>query len=103
MRRVVVTGLGLVTPLASGVRASWGRLVKGESGIGMMEGFDTSDLPCKIAGHIPRGHNEGGGATDFYNPDDWFEPKDQRKVDHFIPYAIAASSEALDDAGEAGR
>ncbi|MDJ0950601.1 MAG: beta-ketoacyl-ACP synthase II [Alphaproteobacteria bacterium] len=99
MRRVVVTGIGLVTPLACGVKASWSRLINGESGIRTIEDFDVSDLPCKIAGRVPRGHNEGGGTTDLFDPDAYLEPKEQRKVDTFIPFAIAASDEAIADAG----
>ncbi|WP_026595873.1 beta-ketoacyl-ACP synthase II [Methyloferula stellata] len=94
MRRVVVTGLGMVSPLASGVEASWSRLIAGQSGAGPIHGFETSDLPCRIAMHVPRG--DGSDAT--FNPDQWMEPKEQRKVDDFILYAIAAATQALDDA-----
>jgi len=94
MRRVVVTGLGMVTPLASGVEPTWQRLLAGESGIGRIEGFEVSDLPCKIAGQIPRG--EGSDGT--FNADQWMEPKEQRKVDDFILFAMAAAKQALDDA-----
>ena len=94
MRRVVVTGLGMVSPLACGVEPTWQRLIAGESGIGRIEGFEISDLPCKIAGQIPRG--EGSNGT--FNADQWMEPKEQRKVDDFILYAMAAATQALDDA-----
>jgi 3-oxoacyl-[acyl-carrier-protein] synthase II len=94
MRRVVVTGLGLVTPLASGVEPTWQRLLAGESGIKRIEKFDVSDIPCKIAGQIPR----GDGADGTFNPDDWMEPKEQRKVDNFIVYAMGAATQALNDA-----
>jgi len=94
MRRVVVTGLGMVSPLACGVEPTWQRLIAGESGIGRIEGFEISDLPCKIAGQIPRG--EGSNGT--FNADQWMEPKEQRKVDDFISYAMAAATQALDDA-----
>jgi 3-oxoacyl-[acyl-carrier-protein] synthase II len=94
MRRVVVTGLGVVTPLASGVEPTWQRLIAGESGIGRIEGFEISDLPCKIAGQIPRG--EGSNGT--FNADQWMEPKEQRKVDDFILFGMAAAKQALDDA-----
>ena len=94
MRRVVVTGLGMVSPLACGVEPTWQRLIAGESGIDRIEGFEISDLPCKIAGQIPRG--EGGDGT--FNADQWMEPKEQRKVDDFILYAMAAATQALDDA-----
>jgi 3-oxoacyl-[acyl-carrier-protein] synthase II len=94
MRRVVVTGLGLVTPLACGVEPTWRRLLAGDSGIGHVEKFVVSDLPCKIAGQIPRGN----GADGTFNPDDWMEPKEQRKVDDFILYAMSAAKQALDAA-----
>jgi 3-oxoacyl-[acyl-carrier-protein] synthase II len=94
MRRVVVTGLGMVTPLASGVESTWQRLLAGDSGIGRIERFEVSDLPCKIAGQIPR----GDGADGSFNADQWMEPKEQRKVDEFILFAMAAAKQALDDA-----
>jgi 3-oxoacyl-[acyl-carrier-protein] synthase II len=93
MRRVVVTGLGMVTPLGCGVEINWRRLLEGRSGASKVESFDVSDLACKIACQIPR---EGEGA---YDPDDWMEPKEQRKVDPFIVYAMCAVRQALDDAG----
>jgi len=95
MRRVVVTGLGLVTPLACGIEHTWRRLLAGESGIKRIEKFDVSDLPSKIAGQIPR----GDGSEGTLNPDDWMEPKEQRKVDGFIVYAMVAAAQALNDAG----
>ena len=91
MRRVVVTGLGMVSPLACGVEPTWQRLIAGDSGIDRIEGFEISDLPCKIAGQIPRG--EGGNGT--FNADQWMEPKEQRKVDDFIVFAMAAAAQAL--------
>lgn len=94
MRRVVITGLGLVTPLACGVEESWSRLLAGESGAGRVEEFDVSDQPCQIACRIPR----GDGSNGTLNPDDWMKPKEQRKVDDFIMYGIAAADQALDDA-----
>ncbi len=94
MRRVAVTGLGMVTPLGCGVENTWRRLVAAESGISRVEKFDVSDLACKIAGQIPR----GDGANGTFNPDQWMEPKEQRKVDDFILYAMAAAQQALDDA-----
>jgi 3-oxoacyl-[acyl-carrier-protein] synthase II len=94
MRRVVVTGLGMVTPLACGVDATWQRILNGKSGIRRIEKFDVSDLPCKIAAQIPRGDGTGGS----YNPDQWMEPKEQRKVDEFIVYGLCAARQALDDA-----
>jgi 3-oxoacyl-[acyl-carrier-protein] synthase II len=94
MRRVVVTGLGIVSPLGCGVDATWRRVLDGESGARRVETFDVSDLPCQIACVVPRG--DGANAT--FNPDKWMEPKDQRKVDDFIIYGMAAARQALDDA-----
>jgi len=94
MRRVVVTGLGMVTPLASGVAPTWQRLIAGQSGIKRIENFDVSDIPCRIAGQVPR----GDGSDGTFNPDQWMEPKEQRKVDNFIIYAMGAATQALDDA-----
>ncbi len=94
MRRVVVTGLGLVTPLACGIEQTWQRLLAGESGIKRVESFDVSDLACRIAGQIPR----GDGSDGTFNADDWMEPKEQRKVDDFIIFAMAAATQALNDA-----
>jgi 3-oxoacyl-[acyl-carrier-protein] synthase II len=95
MRRVVVTGMGLVTPLACGVEATWSRILKGKSGARKVEKFDVSDLPCKIACQIPR----GDGSDGTFDADQWMEPKEQRKVDDFIIFAMAAAKMALDDAG----
>ena len=95
MRRVVVTGLGMVTPLGCGVDATWRRLIDGQSGASRIERFDVSDLPCKIGCTIPR----GDGSDGTYNPDQWMEPKEQRKVDEFIVFAMAAATEALEDSG----
>src|SRR6476620_7629289 len=94
MRRVVVTGLGMVTPLACGVEPTWQRLIAGESGIGRIGTFEVSDLPCKIAGQIPRGEGSNGS----FNADQWMEPQEQRKVDDFILFAMEAAKQALDDA-----
>jgi 3-oxoacyl-[acyl-carrier-protein] synthase II len=95
MRRVVITGLGLVTPLACGVEETWSRLLEGKSGAKRIETFDVSDITCQIACVIPR----GDGTNGSFNPDQWMEPKDQRKVDDFIIYAMAAADQALADAG----
>src|SRR6187399_1195650 len=95
MRRVVVTGMGMVTPLACGVEATWARLIAGDSGARKIDTFDVSDITCKIAGMIPY----GDGSHGTYNPDQWMEPKEQRKVDKFIVYAMCAAKQALDDAG----
>lgn len=94
MRRVVITGLGLVSPLASGVELTWSRLLAGQSGARRVTEFDVEDLPCKIACRIP----VGDGSDGTFNPDDWMEPKEQRKVDPFIIYAMAAADQALADA-----
>jgi 3-oxoacyl-[acyl-carrier-protein] synthase II len=95
MRRVVVTGLGMVTPLACGVEPTWQRLLAGKSGVKKIEKFDVSDIACKIAGQVVR----GDGSDGTFNADQWMEPKEQRKVDDFIIYAMGAATQALDDAG----
>lgn len=94
MRRVVVTGLGMVSPLACGVEPTWKRILNGESGARRIETFDVSDLQTKIACNVPR----GDGSNDTFNADQWMEPKDQRKVDDFIIYAMGAATQALNDA-----
>ncbi|WP_024509935.1 beta-ketoacyl-ACP synthase II [Bradyrhizobium sp. ARR65] len=94
MRRVVVTGLGMVSPLGCGVDVTWKRILNSESGARLIESFDVSDLPSKIACSVPR----GDGSDGSFNPDQWMEPKDQRKVDDFIIFAMAAARQALDDA-----
>ena len=94
MRRVVVTGLGMVSPLGCGVEPAWKRILNGESGARTIATFDVADLPCKIACQVPR----GDGSDGTFNPDEWMEPKDQRKVDDFIIFAMAAARQALDDA-----
>ncbi|UWQ51326.1 beta-ketoacyl-ACP synthase II [Leisingera caerulea] len=97
MRRVVVTGLGLVTPLASGVEESWTRLLDGQSGAGPITQFDAeaSGVTTTYACEVPRG--DGSGGT--FNPDDWVAKKDQKKIDDFILYGIAAADMAVRDAG----
>ncbi|MCS5601503.1 MAG: beta-ketoacyl-ACP synthase II, partial [Paracoccus sp.] len=95
MRRVVVTGLGMVTPLASGVEATWQRLLAGTSGAGRITRFDPSDVVTKYACEIPF----GDGSDGTFNPDDWMAPKDRRKVDDFILYGMAAADQAVKDAG----
>ena len=94
MRRVVVTGLGMVTPLACGVEATWQRSYKGTVARAGSKHFDVSDLAAKIACQVPR----GDGSGDTFNPDQWMEPKEQRKVDDFIVFAMCAARQALDDA-----
>ncbi|MGD9803692.1 MAG: beta-ketoacyl-ACP synthase II [Hyphomicrobiaceae bacterium] len=95
MRRVVITGLGLVTPLASGVDATWSALLAGKSGARRITEFEVNDIPCQIACFVPR----GDGSNGSFNADQWMEPKEQRKVDDFIVYAVAAADQALADAG----
>jgi 3-oxoacyl-[acyl-carrier-protein] synthase II len=95
MRRVVVTGLGLVTPLATGVEESWKRLLKGESAATRIEKFDASDLACRVACEVKRG--DGSGRT--FNADHYMEAKEQRRYDEFILYGVAAAKQAMDDAG----
>jgi 3-oxoacyl-[acyl-carrier-protein] synthase II len=95
MRRVVVTGLGLITPLGCGVEATWKRLIEGESGLRGIQSFDVSDLPAKIAGQVPRGETSSG----FFNADDWVPSKEQRKMDDFIVFAMAAAIQAVEDSG----
>ncbi len=95
MRRVVVTGLGLVTPLASGVEETWERLLDGQSGAGPITRFDRRHVATKYACEIPF----GDGSDGTFNPDDWMAPKDRRKVDDFILYGVAAAHQAVTDAG----
>lgn len=95
MRRVVVTGMGAVTPLGVGVDHVWKRLSEGHSGIGPIQSFDVSDLPAKIAAQVPRG-DTADGAFDI---DHWVDKKEQRKMDTFIAYAMAAAKQAVADAG----
>ena len=94
MRRVVVTGMGLVTPLGVGVAYNWRRLIAGESGLGKITMFDASDLPCQVAGEVPRGEGEN-----LFNVDRYVEVKEQKKMDTFITYAIAAAAEAIKHSG----
>ncbi len=95
MRRVAITGLGLVTPMGSGVEASWQRLVEGKSGVTQVTAFDVSDIPAKIAAQVPKGSEEEG----LFDADRWLQPKDRRKVDTFILYGIAAADQAIADSG----
>jgi 3-oxoacyl-[acyl-carrier-protein] synthase II len=94
MRRVVVTGLGMVSPLGCGVETTWKRILNSESGAKKIDTFDVSDLTSRIACVVPRGDGTGG----TFNPDQWMEHKDQRKVDDFIIFAMCAAKQALDDA-----
>ncbi|MCX5570521.1 MULTISPECIES: beta-ketoacyl-ACP synthase II [Kaistia] len=95
MRRVVVTGMGMVTPLGCGVDANWSNILASKSGAQKITSFEVEDLPAQIACLIPHGDKADGK----YNPDDWMEPKDQRKVDDFIVYAMAAADQAVHDSG----
>jgi len=102
MRRVVVTGLGMVSPLASGVEPTWRRLIAGEAGAGRIEKFDVSDMPCKIGAEVPRSNGYAGGAeagADAFNPDDWVSAKEQRRIEDFIVFGIAAAQMAVTDSG----
>ncbi|MGH1398204.1 MAG: beta-ketoacyl-ACP synthase II [Alphaproteobacteria bacterium] len=94
MRRVVVTGMGMVSPLGVGVEHNWDAITNAKSGIKKIEHFEVSDIASQIAGVIPRGDNAGE-----YNPDTFMHPKEQRKVDEFIVYGMAASIEAIEDSG----
>jgi 3-oxoacyl-[acyl-carrier-protein] synthase II len=95
MRRVVVTGLGLVTPLGTGVKAVWERLIEGQSGLRAIQNFDVSDLPAKIAGQVPLGETANGG----FNADDYLTPQERRRIDPFIVFAMAAAQQAVEDSG----
>ncbi len=95
MRRVVVTGLGMVSPLASSVDGTWKRLIEGQSGAGNISLFDATDYPCKVACEVTL----GDGSNDTFNPDDWMTPKDQKRVDNFIVFGMAAAIQAVRDAG----
>jgi 3-oxoacyl-[acyl-carrier-protein] synthase II len=102
MRRVVVTGIGLLTPLGQGAELSWQAILAGKSGAGRITTFDPTDYACQVACEIPRVDGRGGGGADVpgsFNPDDTLAPKDQRRVDDFILYAIAAADEAVKDSG----
>jgi 3-oxoacyl-[acyl-carrier-protein] synthase II len=101
MRRVVITGLGMVTPLGWGVKHTWAALIAGKSGAGRITTFDTTDYACQIACEVPRVSGRGHGAADMdgaFDPDKVMAPKDQRRIDDFILYAVAAAEEALHDA-----
>ncbi|MGB7336583.1 MAG: beta-ketoacyl-ACP synthase II [Salaquimonas sp.] len=94
MRRVVVTGLGMVSPLGCGVEATWSNILSGKNAAARVTSFQVDDIAAQIACQIPR----GDGSDGTFNPDDWMEPKEQRKVDDFIIYAMAAAEQALNDA-----
>src|ERR1700722_12908009 len=101
MRRVVITGLGMVTPLGWGVKHTWSALIAGKSGAGRITAFDTTDYACQVACEVPRVSGRGGGGVDIvgsFDPDKGMARRDQRRIDDFILYAVAASEEALNDA-----
>ncbi|MBP2158118.1 MULTISPECIES: beta-ketoacyl-ACP synthase II [Asticcacaulis] len=101
VRRVVITGLGLVSPLGAGVDITWKRLLNGESGAGKITAFDTTDYACQVACEVPTVEGRGGGGPDVegsFDPSKTLSNKERRKVDDFILYAIAAADEALNDA-----
>ena len=101
MRRVVVTGIGLITPLGQGREISWQAILAGKSGLGRITTFDPTDYACQVAGEVPRVDGRGGGGPDVegaFDPDKTLSPKDQRRVDDFILYAMAAADEAVRDA-----
>jgi 3-oxoacyl-[acyl-carrier-protein] synthase II len=102
MRRVVVTGIGLITPLGQGTEVTWANILAGKSGIGRVTTFDPTDYGCQIAGEVPRVDGRGGGGPDVegsFDPDQTLSTRDQRRVDDFILYAIAAADEAVRDSG----
>lgn len=101
MRRVVITGIGLVTPLAGNREASWSRLIEGRSGAGPIDAFDASDLPCQIAFQVPWVSGRGGGEGDAeaFDPDTAASAKERRRIDEFILYAFKAADEAIEDSG----
>lgn len=95
MRRVVITGMGMVSPLADGVDETWKRLIAGQSGVAQIEGFDVSDIKCRIAAQVKR----GDGTNGTYNAEATFSAKDQRRVDDFITFAVSAATEAVEHSG----
>src|SRR5262245_56781013 len=94
MRRVAITGLGLVTPLGCGVETTWSRLLAGRAGASPITKCEVGDLTCTIASDVPRGN----GSDGTFNPDQWVDPKEQRRVDEFITFALTAASQAVADA-----
>ena len=96
MRRVVVTGLGMLTPLGNGVDINWKRLISGQSGIRKISDFDVSDISCKIAGQIPLKIDDAEAGLDI---DQWIEPRDQKRIDRFIAYGIISAMQAVEDSG----
>jgi 3-oxoacyl-[acyl-carrier-protein] synthase II len=102
MRRVVITGIGLLTPLGQGTEITWKAILAGKSGAGRITTFDPEGYACQVACEVPRVDGRGGGGPDVegaFDPDATLAPKDQRRVDDFILYAIAAADEAIADSG----
>ena len=96
MNRVVVTGIGMVTPLAYKTNDTWQRLIEGKSGINKIVSFDTDDLNVKIAGQIPNKSNDPEGGL---NVDDWIEPREDKRIDRFIAYGLISTAQAVEDSG----
>ena len=96
MRRVVVTGLGLLTPLGLCTDTNWKRLLSGFVGINKIDNFDVSDLPCKIAGQIPKKNDDPEGGLSI---DDWIEPREYKRIDRFIAYGLISATQAVEDSG----
>jgi len=102
MRRVVVTGLGIVSPLGVGVEAVWRRLINAESGAGPIERFDPEPYPCRIAAQVPMADGAGGAAAAgeaVFNPEQWMDKRDQRRMDKFMVFGVAAAHMAFEDSG----
>ena len=95
MRRVVVTGMGIASPLGIGVEHVWRRLLNGESGLSTIQSFDPKDLPCRVAGQVPVGPK----AENKLDLSEWIPVKDQKKMDRFIHMAMVAGAEAVEDSG----
>ncbi len=93
-RRIVITGIGAVTPLSSTIDGTWKKLINSESGLGRITIFDPTESPCKIAGEVKMGDGPG-----LFNPDNYIEPKEQRKMDRFIHFGVAAADQAIADSG----
>ncbi|MEM9263698.1 MAG: beta-ketoacyl synthase N-terminal-like domain-containing protein, partial [Pseudomonadota bacterium] len=106
-KRAVITGMGMVSPLAGTLEPSWRRLLAGEAAGGPIDKFDASEMPCRIAASVPKSSGAGGGqrlidedaADETFNPDDWMSPKDQRRNDEFIVFGVAAAEMAFKHAG----
>ncbi len=95
MRRVVITGMGMLTPLACGVEETWSRIIAGQSGADRIKSFDASNMPCQVACEIPL----GDGSDGTFDSTQWVPAKDQRKIDRFITYALTAAQQAIEDSG----